>query len=107
MSNTSKIELINLFQGLMQDSKLLVVMGGELEKQIKEQEWDISDAGNLLYRHPPNRHDDLFWALCYACYAAAPALKTTPRPVIRFAQPDYRNLDRIVDDEIEKELNIV
>lgn len=102
-----KIELINLFQGLMQNSKLKITIGGELEKQIKEQEWDKTDAGNLIYRHPTNRHDDLFWAMTYACYVASVGLRTTPRPMMRIAEPDHRTLEEKMDDEIKRGLETI
>ena len=39
-------------------------------EQVLEQEKYISEAGNELYRHPASSHDDVFWALGYACLAA-------------------------------------
>lgn len=106
-SNPSKIALINLTQGLMLNGKLKIKMGGELEKEIKEQEWDISDAGNLIYRHPSKSHDDLFWALACACSVAARSIEGFARPIMRHAEPDYRNLDKAVDEEMEGYLNVV
>lgn len=106
-SNASKIQMINLTQGLMQQGKLKVKMGGELEKEIKEQEWDFSDAGNIIYRHPTKTHDDLFWALCIACNVAARSIEGIARPVMRTSIPDYRNLERAIDHEMEGYMSVV
>lgn len=65
----TKIEIINLIHSLFNNKKL-VIKDEDLYKQVLEQEKHISDAGNELYKHPSNKHDDLFWALGYACYAA-------------------------------------
>lgn len=68
-SMPTKIKIINLIHALFQNNRL-IIKDKELYKQVLEQEKHISDAGNELYRHPSGRHDDLFWALGYACYAA-------------------------------------
>ena len=106
-SNPKKIELINLTQGLMLNGKLKIKIGGELEKEIKEQQWDRSDAGNLIYRHPSKSHDDLFWALACACSVAAGSLSGIARPIMAIGKPDYRNLEREVDAEMEGYMSVV
>lgn len=66
---SKKQEIINLIHTLAHNDKL-EIGDKDLFKQILEQESYKSDAGNLLYRHPARSHDDIFWALGYACYAA-------------------------------------
>jgi len=46
----------------------------ELLTQMKEQERIIGAPERPHYEHPPDRHDDLFWALNIACYVARPYL---------------------------------
>jgi hypothetical protein len=106
-SAPKKIEIINLIQSLSQQKKLMLEKGGEIIKQISEQTWDYSDAGNILYRHPTGRHDDLFWALGYACYVAYPHVRGMVKPMMAIGKPDYRSLDDIIEDEIEIGLNTV
>lgn len=65
----SKIEMINFLHSLFQNKKL-IIKDRNLYNQVLEQEKYISDAGNELYRHPASSHDDIFWALAYACMAA-------------------------------------
>lgn len=65
----NKIEMINFLHALFQNDKL-IIKDKILYEQVLEQEKYISDAGNELYRHPASSHDDIFWALSYACIAA-------------------------------------
>jgi hypothetical protein len=46
----------------------------ELLTQMKEQERIIGASERPHYEHPPDRHEDLLWALSLACYAARPYL---------------------------------
>ena len=64
-----KIEMINFLHGLFQNKKL-IIKDKILYDQMMEQEQHITDAGNIQYRHPVSKHDDVFWALAYACFAA-------------------------------------
>ena len=64
-----KIEMINFLHGLFQNKKL-IIKDKVLYDQMMEQEQHITDAGNIQYRHPVSKHNDVFWALCYACFAA-------------------------------------
>ena len=77
-SNPNKIKLIDFVHSLLQNKKLIIT-DQKLYDQILEQEKYISQAGNELYRHPQNLHDDLFWALCYACYAARDVIQGIPK----------------------------
>ena len=66
--------LNNLYQQkrliLPQNPRVSAMEIQELKSQLAEQERKVSAAGTPLYQHPENRHDDLFWALCLAIYAA-------------------------------------
>lgn len=72
-----KIEIINFLHSLFQN-KRLIIKDKTLYDQVLEQEKHISEAGNEIYRHPSNRHDDVFWALGYACFAAKPIITGIP-----------------------------
>ncbi len=73
LTNTIKIQIINNMK-LLLSRKLLFFRGGpvaqKLIQQIEEQEVTKTAAGNLRYLHPSNSHDDLFWALGLAIFAA-------------------------------------
>jgi len=104
-TNQSKVQMINLLNGLIQKEILRLQRGTELEKEMSEQELDITDAGNIQYRHPSGKHDDLFWALCYACYTVSPYLTGFIKPKMSVARNDFRdNLDEKAEEEIQEEL---
>lgn len=46
-----------------------VAVLNELIQQLGEQD-ELHERAVVQYRHPANRHDDLFWAFCLALYAA-------------------------------------
>ena len=62
-----KREMINFLHSLFQNKKL-IIKDRTLYEQLMEQEQHITDAGNIQYKHPSSKHDDVFWALAYACF---------------------------------------
>ena len=100
-TNNTKVQIINLVNGLFQDGILHIQAGTELEKQMREQQFKITDAGNTQYNHPSGRHDDLFWALGYACYTASPYMNGTIKPIMRTQKNDNRE---DLESRIEREL---
>lgn len=91
-----KLEIIDLVKGLFNNDKLKLhpQHSHELKKQILEQEQIKTDAGNITYKHPQGRHDDMFWALGYACYIAAQYINGLPRITVAVAETDRsRGLD--------------
>jgi len=101
----NKQDMIALVKGLF-DSKKLIIKDMDLFREILEQERYISDAGNILYRHPVGFHDDRFWALCYAAAVASRYIQGMPQPRIALA-PRQMNLEREADLEIERNLEVI
>lgn len=97
-----KIDIIKVIKSLLNAKKLVVDSSSEIKQQILEQESIISNAGNELYKHPARSHDDLFWALGYACYVAMPYVLGYPDPLIRQIGPSK---ERDIDAEIDVMLN--
>lgn len=94
-----KKDIIKIVKGLFEAKKLVVDANTEIKRQILEQETIISNAGNELYKHPQNSHDDLFWALGYACFVAMPFVIGYPAPLIR--RVGMTNHERDIDKEID------
>ena len=95
----SKLDMINVLKILFHQGLLQIDGKTELVTQIAEQEQIITDAGNTVYKHIPGRHDDLFWALCYACYVALEYVVNMVDPIIRYtpsAEPE-----KTVEETIE------
>lgn len=100
----SKIDMIHVIKTLFYNDMLHIDTKTELGKQITEQEQYISDAGNELYQHVKGRHDDLFWALGYACYVALEYLTNNVTPTVRHSgSSDRRREDP--DKWIERVMN--
>lgn len=99
----TKMEIINFLHSLFHNKKLLI-KDKELYKQILEQEEHKSEAGNILYRHPSNRHDDLFWALGYACYAAKGMLQGRPSYVMRRKDREINKFSNKIDENLKNTL---
>ncbi len=95
-----KLEIINLVKSLFHNQKLLI-KDKELYRQVLEQEQYKSDAGNILYRHPSSSHDDVFWALGYACYAARSHFMGLPTYTMRRIDRNIKRLSNPVDDSLE------
>jgi hypothetical protein len=101
-TNQTKVQIINLVNGLFQDDRLHIQPGTELDKQIREQQVDRTDAGNVVYRHS-GKHDDLFWALGYACLVASPYMSGVIRPIMRTPKNDFReNLDDRIEEDMKE-----
>jgi len=100
MSLPTKIEIINLIHLLFHADRL-VIKDKELYDQVLEQEQHISDAGNILYRHPIKKHDDLFWALGYACFAGKGYYQG--RPTYTMSRVD-RNMKSTGGDSFEDDI---
>jgi hypothetical protein len=79
-TNYSKDAMIQDVRLALEDKKLIIPRkgSGKLLEQIHGQERSVSQAGNTIYQHPSGGHDDLFWALCIAMYAAKP-YRAAPR----------------------------
>lgn len=100
-----KQEIINLVHALFHNDKLIIV-DSKLHTQVLEQERYISHAGNTLYRHPTNRHDDIFWALGYACYAARAHFLGIPKMVMSRSQQRTADPRMVADPDFDSSWNV-
>lgn len=91
-TQAKKLDIIGLVR-LLFNQKRLLIHSKELYREVLEQEWHKSDAGNILYRHPQGFHDDRFWALGYACDGAENWLKGSHRAVAVVSQGHSLNDD--------------
>lgn len=94
-----KIEMINFLHSLFQNKKL-VIKDKVLYEQLMEQEQHITEAGNIQYKHPASKHDDVFWALCYACFAAKGIILGLPTYTMSGISRKMRNSLHSVDEDI-------
>lgn len=95
----TKLDAIRSFKLLMQNKLVQIKKDSELALQVLEQERIITDAGNITYRHPSGRHDDVFWSAIIGVYVAIPFLLNQCPPVIEIAE---RSFDFDADLEIDE-----
>lgn len=99
LTNKTKLDCIRVVQWLMQHKILKIRRNDQVVKELLEQEKIITDAGSTTYKHPKNRHDDLFWAMAIGCYFAVPYLIGMPPAAIVTADDDKeQDVDEIVQD---------
>lgn len=94
-----KMDIISIIKGLLENKKLKLdpQTARKIMDQMLAQERIISDAGNELYKHPANAHDDLFWALGYACYVGLPYIVGYAEPVITTGRPELTEPEKIIE----------
>jgi hypothetical protein len=54
----------------------------ELFKELNVERFELSKSGKILFNHPDRTHDDRFWALALAVYAAEQVYPAS-RPIAR------------------------
>jgi phage FluMu gp28-like protein len=68
-TNNIKNQMVSNLITLVANKKIRIPKEHKrLIEQMLEQRI-ISDSSSIKYRHPSNKNDDLFWALCLACFA--------------------------------------
>lgn len=98
----TKLECIRIIRFLFDNNKLIVSDKSGIKREMLEQEQIISDAGNELYKHPPGKHDDLFWACAYACYVSVPYIVGIPPVAIEVTPDEYyeQDIDSIIENSM-------
>jgi len=53
------------------------------EAELNVERYELGKSGKILFNHPEGTHDDRFWALALAIYAAEMAPSPASRPMAR------------------------
>lgn len=99
-TNKMKLDGIHIVATLLDKHMLLIDEDTEVAEQIEEQEEKVTAAGNTKYEHSGD-HDDMFWAMVYACYVAVPYLLNNTPPVMVKDRYDERYYDQTRDINAE------
>lgn len=78
----TKEELATYLKQLMVQGKLKIPYDPELIAELNIERFELTKDGRLKFSHPENTHDDRFWSLALATYAARqekPKLWVIPR----------------------------
>ena len=62
---------------------LHIPFDADLFHELNVERYELSKSGKLLFNHPQGTHDDLFWALALAVYAAELAEPTASKQIAR------------------------
>ena len=54
-----------------------------LYHELNVERYELSKSGKILFNHPQGTHDDRFWAVALAVYAAEQAPPQPSRPIAR------------------------
>ena len=54
-----------------------------LYHELNAERYELSKSGKILFNHPQGTHDDRFWTLTLAVYAAEQAVSTASRPIAK------------------------
>lgn len=105
LTNPLKIDAVNVVKYLSQLGMLELEPDGIVIAEIEEQQKVFSDAGSQRYEHPSGTHDDLFWGLALACYAAVEYIIGMPPAAIETAvqEEDYGvSPEEIIDNAMQQ-----
>jgi hypothetical protein len=105
ITNTkNKTEMVNTTQILLENRELcLPAAAEELQRQFRNQQFEIGPTGKRKFYHPTNEHDDYLWASLLALKNAT--LQSLAEKV-KFANP-WEYYDENIKGETElKEIRI-
>lgn len=65
-----KQEMAQLMRQRMQEGILRIPYDRQLLDELNVERYQLTKAGHIVFSHPEGTHDDRFWALALAVYAA-------------------------------------
>ncbi|MEM2243021.1 MAG: hypothetical protein QW827_05060, partial [Candidatus Bathyarchaeia archaeon] len=71
----TKEQLANNLKQLMTEKRLKIPYDPELIAELNTERYQLTKEGRIRLTHPEGTHDDRFWSLALAAYAA----KTKPQ----------------------------
>ena len=71
------MEMAQLLKQRLQEGVLRIPYDRSLLDELNTEKYELTKIGKITYSHPEGTHDDRFWALALAIYAAE---KEAPPP---------------------------
>jgi phage FluMu gp28-like protein len=81
-TQNSKMEMAQLLKQRLQEGVLRIPYDRSLLDELNSEQYELTKTGKITYSNPEGTHDDRFWALALAVYAAEQA----PPPSIPIAR---------------------
>jgi hypothetical protein len=75
--------MAQLLKQRMTEGQLMIPFGLDILDELNVERYELTKTGRIVFSHPEGTHDDRFWALALAVYAAEKAASAPQRPVAR------------------------
>ena len=77
----TKMKLASHLKQLMVEGRLKIPYDPDLIAELNTERFELTKEGKIKFSHPEGTHDDRFWSLALACYAARQPPKSRPMAV--------------------------
>ena len=84
-TQTTKQEMAQLMKQRMQEGLLKIPFHRDLLDELNVEKYELTKTGKITFSHSEGTHDDRFWALALAVYAAEKAEPPPSIPIARVA----------------------
>jgi hypothetical protein len=82
-TQNTKQEMTQLMKQRMQESILKIPFNRNLLDELNTERYELTKTDKIAFSHPESTHDDRFWTLALAVYAAETAPPPPSRPIAR------------------------
>jgi phage FluMu gp28-like protein len=82
-TQASKQEMAQLLKQRLTEAALRMPFDRETLDELTVERYELTKTGRIAFSHQEGTHDDRFWALALAVYAAETAALTPSRPIAR------------------------
>ena len=82
-TQNTKQEMAQILKQRMQEGLLKIPYDRDLLDELNTERYELTKTGKIAFSHPDGTHDDRFWALALAVYAAETAPPPPSRPIAR------------------------
>jgi hypothetical protein len=82
-TQATKQEMAQLLKQRLTEGALRMPFDRDLLAELNAERYELTKMGRIAFSHPEGTHDDRFWALALAVYAAEKAAPTPSKPIAR------------------------
>ena len=79
----TKQEMAQILKQRMEQAALRIPYDRDTIDELNVEKYEFTKAGKIAFSHPTGTHDDRFWALALAVYAAMKSPPPPSRPIAR------------------------
>ena len=82
-TQNTKQEMAQLLKQRMREDRLKMPFNRDLLDELNNERYELTKTGKITFSHPEGTHDDRFWALALAVYAAEQVPSPPSGPIDR------------------------